>query len=163
MKRRILDHQSEQEALTTCQKCIALASNPNPENVEEEEEWSFQVSRCPVVKKIPKASRNQAIDGLWGKIDNALREGSQESWSQLGSFARSFFGRPKRGGKKHKSLATIINKRFRDDENGVLTVEEFPDVSEKRMKDSSDEKVMQKHVNSKMAAIDVKGAEIIEE
>ena len=65
-----------------------------------------------VIKQIPKASRIQAGKSFAEVLGKVILKNDLESWGELFRFARDFFGTPNRGGKKRKSLATLINERL---------------------------------------------------
>ena len=65
-----------------------------------------------VIKQIPKASRIQAGKSFAEILRKVILKNDLESWGELFRFARDFFGTPNRGGKKRKSLATLINERL---------------------------------------------------
>ena len=65
-----------------------------------------------VIKQIPKASRIQAGKSFAEILRRVILKNDLESWGELFRFARDFFGTPNRGGKKRKSLATLINERL---------------------------------------------------
>ena len=66
-----------------------------------------------VIKQIPKASRIQAGKSFAEILRKVIQNNDLESWGQLFRFARDYFGKPNRGGKKQKSLATLINERLK--------------------------------------------------
>lgn len=75
-----------------------------------QENWvpKFETSG-PVIKRIPKASRIQACKSLTDILVELTEKNDNASWEKLLQYPRLIFGGTVRGGKKKKSLATIIN------------------------------------------------------
>ena len=110
--------------------------------------------RTPVVKRIPRASRHKAAVTLTNVIRSVIDEPNAEApWKDLLQFAGICLSRPKRGGKKAKKLATIVNNQITD----------FMSIScnnNKNMKQNGErnESSIRKLVAAKIADADIRGA-----
>ena len=76
-------------------------------------EFKFQMEGF-VFKRIPKGSRLQSCKTFRALIDNVTEKNDLCSWEKLLNFARCGIGSSKRGGKKCKSQATVINNRLKE-------------------------------------------------
>ena len=120
------------------------------ENVQEE----IKFAQGPVYKRIPKASRLHACTAFRKILQNIIDKNDWSSWMALLYFARSAIGSSVRGGKKHKSQATIVNKRIEEFMAGNSFVTNVVNSSKKPWKAPS----MKNLVSAKMAVGDITGA-----
>ena len=65
----------------------------------------------PVIKRIPKGSRLQLCKLLTEILEKVISKNDTESWEKFFRFPYICLGSTNRGGKKKKSLATIVNSR----------------------------------------------------
>ena len=103
-----------------------------------------------VLKRIPKGSRPSAAKVLTQILENLISKNDNASWQRLFQFGRSCLGATKRGGKKNKSHATIVNKRLE-----AFTGDAPQIVPQVKKKPSS---TIRTRVANKMAAADITGA-----
>ena len=99
--------------LSQSQSNVTNVINNLEESVQviDEEKWDLiKVKQGPVFKRIPKASRLQACLAFTKLLNNVISKNDKKSWEDLVNFARCGIGSSKRGGKKKKSQATILNK-----------------------------------------------------
>ena len=127
-------------------------------NQQEPESFSFNREGA-VIKRVPKASRIQAAKLLTEILQKVVMENSLAAWQQLFNFARSCFMKPKRAGKKSKSLASVINRQIKDFTDNDI-VPPGNSVMNKKRKHSRSSKAfdISSFVSSKLALGDVKGA-----
>ena len=104
-----------------------------------------------VLKRIPKGSRPKAAKTLSQILQKIIQKNDNASWQSLFQFARSCLGGTKRGGKKNKSHATIVNKRL---ENFTVGIQEPNLVTKKNFQPST----IKNRVGAKMASADISGA-----
>ena len=104
-----------------------------------------------VLKRIPKGSRPKAARVLTQILERIVLKNDKASWQKLFQFARSFLGGTKRGGKKNKSHATIVNKRL---ETFTGVAPQLPQTTNK----TQPQKSIRDRVAAKMAAADISGA-----
>ena len=120
--------------------------------VNDDEKWDLiKVKQGPVFKRIPKASRLQACLAYIILLNNVIKFNDKKSWEALMNFARCAIGSSKRGGKKKKSQATILNKRIDEYMSGTQSLLE---TTTKNRKPPS----LKQQVSVKMALADIKGA-----
>ena len=103
-----------------------------------------------VLKRIPKGSRPSAARVLTKILEKLIVKNDVASWQCLLQFSRSCLGATKRGGRKNKSHATIVNKileTFTGDAPQVI-----PQVKNKSTP------TIRSQVANKMAAADISGA-----
>ena len=77
------------------------------------EEFSFNRNGS-ILKRVPKASRIQAAKVLTEVLERVALDNSLVTWKSLFDFARGCLLKPKRGGKKSKSLAAVVNRQITD-------------------------------------------------
>ena len=70
------------------------------------------------MKRIPKASRMQAATAYAQVIQEVIESNSEAAWKRLLMFPGVCFGRPKRAGKKNRSLASVVNSQISDFREG---------------------------------------------
>ena len=87
------------------------STSASPDDNEWDQDISFR-KQGPVYKRIPKGSRLQCNKSFRVLLDNVTKNNDKDSWEKLLNFARCGIGSSKRGGKKAKSQATVINKRL---------------------------------------------------
>ena len=121
--------------------------NENPVTLD------FDFSRKgAILKRIPQASRVQVCILLTTVISNLVANVNDiEVWKIFFSFAKDILGNPNRGGKKSKSLASIIKKRVAHFGNGSQSDNPKP-TKNKKPPD------LKKQVSEKISQFDVKGA-----
>ena len=73
---------------------------------------SFQ--RGSVLDRIPKGARHSAASALNSIIKSVCETDSEEDWRKLFRFSSLCFKKPKRGGKRQPSLATIVKRQIDD-------------------------------------------------
>ena len=89
-------------------------------------------------------------------VNKVVSQNDREAWELLLNFARYGLGSSVRGGKKHTSQATLINKRLEAYLTGSLPVEQPKEKEKKkRGKSKSD---LSDQVSKKLAMGDVRGA-----
>ena len=103
-----------------------------------------------VLKRIPKGSRPKAAKVLSQILQKIVQKNDNASWQSLFQFARSCLGGTKRGGKKNKSHATIVNKRLETFTGGAQ--QSNPTVNNKFQPS------MRNLVGAKVSAADISGA-----
>ena len=103
-----------------------------------------------VLKRIPKGSRPKAAKTFSQILQNIVEKNDNKSWQSLFQFARSCLGGTKRGGKKNKSHATIVNKRLENFRGGIQPLDP---VTKKKSEPS-----IRDRIGAKMAAADISGA-----
>jgi hypothetical protein len=107
-----------------------------------------------VIKQIPKASRIQAGKSFAEILRKVILNNDLESWGQLFRFARDYFGKPNRGGKKRKSLATLINERLQ----GQPSMQSKKPVPAKKVKKKEGGPNFKTMTADKLKLCDIKGA-----
>ena len=107
-----------------------------------------------VIKQIPKASRIQAGKSFAEILRKVILNNDLESWGQLFRFARDYFGKPNRGGKKQKSLATLINERLQ----GQPSTQSTKSVPAKKAKKKEVGPNFKTQTADKLKLCDIKGA-----
>ena len=104
------------------------------------------------VKRVPKASRFQAAAALTEVLQNVLAApDDREAWRKLLEFASTCFGKPKRGGRKAKSLASVINSQIRDFQSGRHS-------NESSQRDSGKIPPLSAQISTKLSMGDIRGA-----
>ena len=104
------------------------------------------------VKRVPKASRHQAIAALTDALQGVLTTpDDRDAWKKLLEFAGICFGKPKRGGRKSKSLASTINSQIRAFQTGTLN-------SESSRKGSGKTPPLSAQISTKLSMGDISGA-----
>ena len=115
-----------------------------------------------VLKRVPKASRIQAAKALTEALEQVEIKNSLTAWQCLFDFARQCLSKPSRGGKKSKSLATVVNKQIKDFAEHKLAeknASQNTSNNRKKSKHSSTEgQLISSMVSSKLGIGDVKGA-----
>ena len=116
---------------------------------------SFQ--RGSVLDRVPKGARHSAASALNSTIKNVCETDLESDWRKLFRFSSLCFKKPKRGGKRQPSLATIIKRQIDDFLAEPLRPLEGvrPNTSRKR---SSDKDTYARLVAKKLANNDIKGA-----
>ena len=104
-----------------------------------------------VLKRIPKGSRPKAARVLTQILERIVQKNDKASWLKLFQFARSCLGGTKRGGKKNKSHATIVNKRLETFTGAAPQI--TPTTNQNPPQQS-----IRLRVAAKMAAADISGA-----
>ena len=97
---------------------LASSQNIHPDPTDQatsittSDPWDINFQKQgPVFKRIPKASRLHACKSFTSLVVNVTEKNDKDSWEKLFNFARCGIGSSKRGGKKTKSQATVINNR----------------------------------------------------
>ena len=91
---------------------------------EIREQWHLiEKSRRPVYTRIPVASRNKASQVFGTLLNNTNKNNGEQEWQKFFGFAQNGLGSSTRGGKKHTSQATIINKRLDAFVSGAMVAE----------------------------------------
>ena len=78
----------------------------------------------PVYTRIPKGSREKSCRVFTRMVNKVVSQNDKEAWELLLNFARCGLGNSVRGGKKHTSQATLINKRLEAYLTGSMPVEQ---------------------------------------
>ena len=126
---------------------------PKQTNPKEVKTKGFQFSKAgPVLKRIPKGSRFQVCNLLTEILEKVVTKNDLESWESLMKFPNLCLGSTKRGGKRKKSLATIINSRVDLFSNGSLQPEEW--ISNSKMKPP----LFKNQISAKISTFNIKGA-----
>ena len=79
-----------------------------------------------------------------------ISKNDKSAWEDLGNFAQCSIGSSKRGGKKKKSQATILNKRLE-----VFMSGSQEPISQPKMRHPP---TLKQQVSAKMSVADIKGA-----
>ena len=104
------------------------------------------------MKRIPKASRTQAAIAYTDVIRAVTANpDNEEAWKKLFSFPGICFGKPKRAGKKTKTLASVINGQLRGFQEGAP-------LPENPGKGKGKPPSMASMVSAKLAMGDIRGA-----
>ena len=136
-----------------------------PAQAAGSEKWHLlSQSSSPVYTRIPVASRNKA-SYVYGSILNNLikankndNETAEMAWQKFFDFARRGLGSSKRGGTKHTSQATIINKRLDAFVSGSVVPEPPPKKTTKAKSSKPPETLFASRVSAKLSMGDVRGA-----
>ena len=130
--------------------------------VDGGEQWQLlKKSRGPVYTRIPVASRNKASRVLSTVLNNISKNNGEPEWRQFFGFEMNGLGSSKRGGKKHTSQATIINKRLDAFVSGTMVAEP---PAKKTAKDKTSKPLqsnLASRVSAKLSMGDVKGVVIV--
>ena len=144
---------------------LRSASQPNPSPVpsvqaEGREQWHHfnQTRGSPVYARIPAASRNKASQVLSTLLNGAYTVNGKPEWDKLYGFAKEGLGSSKRGGKKHTSQATLINKRLDAFVAGTVVVEPPPKKTTKAKSSGQSKADYASRVAAKLGMGDVRGA-----
>ena len=128
------------------------ANNPTLQVTPEAAEPFEFLTGTATVKRVPKASRFQAAAALTDVLQGVLAApDNREAWKKLLEFASICFGKPKRGGRKAKSLASVINSQIRDFQAGG----HHNEISQRG---SAKSPSLSAQVSSKLSAGDIRGA-----
>ena len=97
---------------------------------------NFSFSReGSILKRVLKASRLHAAKALTKILNRIVTENSVPAWPLHFDLACKCFLKPRRGGKKAKSLASVVNCQIEDfTENKVITPK--PSVKKKKSEES---------------------------
>ena len=116
-------------------------------------QWDLiKVKQGPVLKRIPKASRLQVSIAYKKIIDRIMANPLEKKcWEEFHNFPRLAIGCSIRGGKKNKSLASVVNKRV---ESFMAGKPEEISVKKKKKGPPS----IEQRVSAKLADFDVQGA-----
>ena len=126
-----------------------VANNLNSSQLDDLDE--IKISKGPVYKRIPKASRLHASIAFNKVVQDVIDKNDKHSWSNLLNFATCAIGSSTRGGKKkRKSQATTLNKRI---EAFMAGSPEIP-INKNNRKPPS----LKNLVSVKMALADIQGA-----
>ena len=107
----------------------------------------------PVIKRIPKASRNQVCLALTKVLSDVINNNDIPSWSKLFRFTREILhGKTRAGRKKKNSLATIINRRILSFNEGSSKEEVTPSNNPKS------DSTLASQVSEKLNQFDMRGA-----
>ena len=132
--------------------------NTGPNSVSEDIH-SFR--RGSVLDFVPKGSRILAARSLSNIINNACDTNSLDDWRKLFRFSPLCFKKPKRGGKKQPSLATLVNRQIEAFlEDPLCPLDSSPGAPSRnanRQKARNDD-MRAKLVGKKLANFDIKGA-----
>jgi hypothetical protein len=134
--------------------------SPEPSvQAEGREQWHhFNQTRGPVYARIPSASRNKASQVLSTLLLKTYTVGGKPEWDKLYGFAREGLGSSKRGGKKHTSQATLVNKRLDAFVSGSIVVEPPPKKTTKAKSSGPSKADYASRVAAKLGMGDVRGA-----
>ena len=72
-----------------------------------------------ILKRVPRASRQQAASKLACIVQDVVDLNTVEAWVRLMKFSRRCLARPSRGGHR-RSLATAVNRQLREEADLVL-------------------------------------------
>jgi len=126
------------------------------------EQWHLlKQTSGPVYTRIPVASRNKAslvYSTLLNKLIKANKNDEEAAWKNLFGFARCGLGSSKRGGTKHTSQATLINKRLDAFVSGSVVVEPPPKKTSKKKSATPSQTLFASRVSAKLGMGDVRGA-----
>ena len=115
----------------------------------------------PVYTRIPVASRNKAsyvYSTLINKLIKANKNDDESAWKKYFGFSRSGLGSSKRGGTKHTSQATLINKRLDAFVSGSMVAEPPPKKNTKKKSSNPSQTSFASRVSAKLSMGDVRGA-----
>jgi len=119
---------------------------------------SFQ--RGSILDRVPKAARHAAASALNSIIKSVCDTNSEDSWRKLFRFSSLCFRKPKRGGKKQPSLATVVKRQI--DEFMAYPLQPINNTNQpqttKRNKSPQEKGILSKLVAKKLANNDIKGA-----
>ena len=101
------------DTTTQVQTQIQTVSQPSALAVGDNSQW-FLIKKTsgPVYARIPKGSREKSCRSFTRIVNKVTSQNDKESWELLLNFAICGLGSSTRGGKKHTSQATLINKRL---------------------------------------------------
>ena len=131
-----------------------LASNTVSEDI-----LSFR--RGSVLDFVPKGSRILAARSLSNIINNVCDTNSPDDWRKLVRFSPLCFKKPKRGGKKQPSLATLVKRQIEAFlEDPFCPLDSSPGVTKRNANKhkARDDDIRAKLVGKKLANFDIKGA-----
>ena len=107
-----------------------------------------------VYKRIPKASRLPACLAFTKILQSVINKNDIQSWSDLFNFARCAMGSSPRGGKNHKSQATVLNKRL----EAFMLGNDVSLLSKPSSTKARKMPTLKNQVSTKMAVADIQGA-----
>ena len=95
-------------------------------------------------------------------MNKVVSQNDKEAWELLLNFARCGLGSSTRGGKKHTSQATLINKRLQSFSSDSISIESPKERKEKKQKNkkffNEDSDLSDQVSKKKLAMGDVRGA-----
>ena len=119
-----------------------------------DQESLLKFTEGAVYKRIPKASRLPACLAFTKILQNVINNNDIQAWANLFNFARCAIGSSSRGGKKHKSQATILNKRI----DSFMTSNNATQLSQPSAQKSRKPPLLKNQVSAKIAVINIQGA-----
>jgi hypothetical protein len=129
---------------------------------EDREQWHLLTQTSgPVYTRIPAASQNKASQVYSTLLNKANKNNDEPAWKKLFDFARSGLGSSKRGGKKHTSQATLINKRLDAFVSGSVVAEPPLKKTTKAKSSKPSQPILASRVSAKLGMGDVRGAVMV--
>jgi len=112
-----------------------------------------------ILKRIPRGSREQALGKLGGILEGVIGNNTLSSWERLFRFTGRCLRVPTRGGRRW-SLATMVNKQLREEEDAPAVKIHHGGKGKKRGGASPDDLLVAlgKRVSVKLEEGDFKGA-----
>ena len=120
--------------------------------------FSLKKTSGPVYARIPKGSREKSCRLFTKLVNKVVSHNDKEAWEMLLNFARCGLGSSKRGGRKHTSQATLINKRLEVFSSRALNMEQPKEKKEKKKSQDKSDLLLRDQVSAKLAMGDVRGA-----
>ena len=117
-------------------------------------------SRASILNRIPKGSRNFAAASLNVLINNACDSNNSTDWQKHFRFTCFCLKKPKRGGKRRSSLASVVNQNIRNFMSDPLAAFDLntPKARPSTSQTNDDDDTRCKAVAKKLACGDIKGA-----
>ena len=129
------------------------------DQAEIREQWHLlKQSSGPVYTRIPLASRNKASQIFSTLLLKCYTKNDKPAWDQLVNFARCGLGSSQRGGKKHTSQATLVNKRLDNFVAGSTVDEPRPKKTKNAKSSKPSQSTFGSRVAAKLGMGDVRGA-----
>ena len=144
------------------QPALTLPSQPSISANNEDVQWLLiKKTSGPVYTRIPKGSREKSCRVFTNLVNKVVSQNDKEAWELLLNFARCGLGSSTRGGKKHTSQATLINKRLQSFSSDSISIESPKERKEKKQKNKktfNEDSDLSDQVSKQLAMGDVRGA-----
>ena len=129
------------------------------DQAEIRQQWHLlKQSSGPVYSRIPLASRNKASQIYASLLLKGYTKNGKPEWDKILNFPRCGLGCSQRGGKKHTSQATVVNKRLETFVSGSTEVEPVPKKKTKGKPPKPSQSTFGSRVAAKLGMGDVRGA-----
>ena len=129
------------------------------DQAEIREQWHLlKQTSGSVYTRIPLASRNKASQVFSTLLLKCYTKNDKSAWEQIVNFPRCGLGSSQRGGKKHTSQATLVNKRLEAFVSGSTVVEPVPKKTKKAKSQTPSKSTFASRVAAKLSMGDVRGA-----